>query len=185
MDGHRHVDHDQSIQCWLKQGRVVPVGRGGNHSERDPRCIDGQRALEALLASIDGAASGLLAAARRLGDAAIDGEVGQLQAAHAVVETEHEIEQGIHHADGNPRGPAPAQHGCGAGVVSDAVVGAPEHQDLHQFVEEELVGNAGTMTAERMANLMHWQQRGELVPDGLTAMEDGTAGMGTLLTRKA
>src|SRR3954453_21426236 len=60
------------LQGRAQQRRVVPV-RGGDHAaERDTGSVDQQRAFGALLASVHRRLPGDLAAARRLGDAAVD-----------------------------------------------------------------------------------------------------------------
>jgi hypothetical protein len=151
MDRHRNVvGHGQGIQRGLQQGRVVPVGRRGHRGERDAGGIDRQRALHALLASIHWAASGHLAAAGRLGDTAIDGEVGQVQTDHPIVGVEHEGEKRVHHAERDPRVPAAAQRRRGATRVGDAVVGTAEDEDLDGLVEHEPVGDARPVTAQRV-----------------------------------
>jgi hypothetical protein len=50
------------------------------------------------------------------------------------------------------------------------VIGTAEHQDLDELVKDESIGDAVTVTSERMNHLAHGQQHGELVPDG---PEDG------------
>ena len=54
-----------------------------------------------------------------------------------------------------------------AGGVGDAVVGTAEAQRLHQFVEDDAVGDAETMSAEGMGHLVRRQHRVKLFPDRL------------------
>jgi hypothetical protein len=51
-------------------------------------------------------------------------------------------------------------------VVGDAAVAAAEHQDLDELVEDDPVGDARAVAAERMGVLARWQQHGDLDPQG-------------------
>ena len=102
------------------------------------------------MTAIDGATPGDLAPTRGLGDAVIDGEAGHIQADHAVIGSQHEREQGIHHASVHPCIPTPAQRAGRHRRISNAVLGATEDQHLDQRVEHEAIGNARAVAAERM-----------------------------------
>jgi hypothetical protein len=49
-------------------------------------------------------------------------------------------------------------------VVGDALVGAAEDHDLQQLVEDDTVGDTGTVAAQRMRVLVFWKHRSDLVP---------------------
>jgi len=110
---------------------------------------------------------GGLAAARRLGDAAVDGEVVKLQADHVVVGGHGELVELLGHADGDPLVAAAAQGARRAGAVGHALVATAEHQDLHELVEHDPVGDAGALAAQRVGVDVLGQQGVELVPDGV------------------
>ena len=119
------------------------------------------------LAPIHGTAARRLAAARRLGEAAIDRHVVQHQADHPVVGRQRQGVQRLHDPGRDPL-VAPAPQGARrAGGVGDAGGGAAEDQHLPQLVEDDAIGNARAMAAERMGCLAGGQQGGDLVPDGL------------------
>jgi hypothetical protein len=67
--------------------------------------------LQALLAAVDRATAGDLAAARCLGDAAVDGQVLQLQAEQPVVGGQHGQAQLLGHPQGDPLVAAAPQRG--------------------------------------------------------------------------
>jgi hypothetical protein len=75
----------QLLQCGAQQGRVVPVGWGDHAAQRDPMAVGQHRSLGALLSPVNGGLPGGLTATRRLHQAAVHGEVAQLQADDAVV----------------------------------------------------------------------------------------------------
>jgi hypothetical protein len=52
-------------------------------------------------------------------------------------------------------------------VIGDAAVAAAEHQHLDELVEDDPVGDAGAVAAQRVMDLAGWQQRGDLDPQGL------------------
>jgi hypothetical protein len=51
-------------------------------------------------------------------------------------------------------------------VVGDAAVAAAKDQDLEELVEDDAVGDAGAVAAQRMGVLPGGRQRGDLVPEG-------------------
>jgi hypothetical protein len=144
----------------------VLVGRGGHRGQRDAAGLDGDRALEALLAAIHRAASGDLAAAGRLGDAAVHNQVLQVQAEQPVVGAQHRQTQLLGHPGADPLIAAAPQGGRRAGVVGDPAVATAEHQHLDELVEHDPVGDAPPMTAQWMVDLTGGQQRGHLDPQG-------------------
>ena len=46
-------------------------------------------------------------------------------------------------------------------------VGAPEHKDLDQFLEDDPLGDARAVASERMVGAVLGQQGRKLLPDGL------------------
>jgi hypothetical protein len=88
----------------------------------------------------------------------------QVQAVHAVVGGKHRQAQLLGHAGADPLVPAAAQRDGRAGGIGDAAVAAAEHQQLDELVEDDPVGDAGAVAAQRMADLAGGQQRRELDP---------------------
>jgi hypothetical protein len=72
---HRRQGCRRGVQGRRQQAIVAAVGRGQDGCQRDAGCLAGNRALEALLAAVDRARPGDLAATGRLGDTAVDGQV--------------------------------------------------------------------------------------------------------------
>ena len=72
-----------------QQPVVAVVGWSGHRGQRHATGLDGDRALEALLAAVDRAGAGGLAAAGCLGGAAVDRQVVQAQAEQLVVGGQH------------------------------------------------------------------------------------------------
>ena len=108
-----------------------------------------------------------MAAAGGFGDAPVDGEVIKLQADHAVVGLQHQQLQGGEDAQADPVVAAVADGGSRAGLVGDLAVAAAKHQDLHQLVEHDPVGDASPVAAKGMVGVVGaavGQQRTELVP---------------------
>jgi hypothetical protein len=95
-------------QGGFKQGRVVIVGPGGDHVQRDPFPVTGDRPFRALFAPINRAAPGHLATARRLGDRPVHRQVVQLQPDHLVVGGQSQAQQFLADAGLGPLGEATA-----------------------------------------------------------------------------
>jgi hypothetical protein len=132
-----------------------------------PSGVNHNRALGSLLGSIHRARSSHLAAARRLGDAAVDDHVPELQTDELVVALPGDTLQLVHHPATDPFISAPAQCGGRAGRIGDAPVGAAEHRDLDQLVEDQTVRDPTSVAAEGVVTLPRRQEGRELVPDGL------------------
>jgi hypothetical protein len=100
----------------------------------------------------------------------------QLQAEQPVVGAKHRQPQPVGKAEGDPLVAAAAQRGRRAGLVGDAAVAAAEDQDLNELVEDDPVGDAAAVAAERVVDLAggsraaNWTHRG-------SRMDDGRAGM--------
>jgi len=88
----------------------------------------------------------------------------KVQAEHTVVGGQGELVHLVHDAGGDPLVTAAAERTRRAGMVGDALVGAAEHHDLEQLVEDEPVGDAGTVAAQRMRVVVFRKHRGDLVP---------------------
>jgi hypothetical protein len=58
----------------------------------------------------------------------------------------------VDHADGDPLVAAAAQRGRRAGLVGDAAITAAKDQDLDELVEDDLVGDARTVAAQRVVD---------------------------------
>jgi hypothetical protein len=67
----------------------VAVGRGGHRPQRDTASLGEDRTFAPLLATVDWAWPGGLAAAGRLGDAPVHRQVLQFQTVHAVIGGQH------------------------------------------------------------------------------------------------
>jgi len=107
---------------------------------------------------------------RGLGDAPVDGNIGQRQSNNAVVGVAGDAGQRGEHAQRDPFVAAVPDRGRRAGGVGDALIRAAEPQNLHELVEHDPVGDAAAMTAPRMGGherLSLREQRGELVPQGV------------------
>jgi hypothetical protein len=91
----------------------------------------------------------------------------QLQAEQPVIGIKHRQAQLLGKAEGDPLVAAAAQGGRRAGLVGDAAVAAAKDQDLDELVEDDPVGDAAPVAAERVVDLTSGQQRGELDPQWL------------------
>src|SRR5215203_1393319 len=87
----------RGVQSLAKQRRVVAVCGGTHYPERDALGVDCYRAFDASLSPIYRAPPGLLAPARRLGDATIDGYLREFEADGPVVGFERHLLQLVHH----------------------------------------------------------------------------------------
>jgi hypothetical protein len=164
--GGQRTDRTDGVQGRREQAVIAVVGRGRQRRQRDAGRLDRDRALEALLAAVHGAGSGDLAAAGCLGGAAVHRQLLQLQAEQLVIGAQHQQAQLLGDPGGDPFVAAAAQRGRRAAVVGDAAVAAAEHQDLDELVEDDPVGDARTVAAER-AGVVMGGQRGELDPQRL------------------
>jgi hypothetical protein len=106
---------------------------------------------------------------RGLGDAAVHGQLRELQADEVVVGIEADLPESLHHSKLDPLiTPSLRSVLLRAGCVSDPLVGAAEDQNLHQFLEDDPLGDTRAMVSERMVGAVLGQQGGELLlPDGL------------------
>jgi len=86
-----------------------------------------------------------------------------VQAEQSVVAAKHRQPQPVGKAKGDPL-VAAAQRGRGAGLIGDAAVAAAGHQDLNELVEDDPVGDAAAVAAERVVDLAGGQQGSELEP---------------------
>ena len=87
--GGQRPDHLQGVQGRGQQPIVTAVGRGRHGGQGDAARLDGHRALHPLLAAVDRAWPGHLAAAGRFGGAAVHGQLLQRQAEQLVIGGQH------------------------------------------------------------------------------------------------
>jgi hypothetical protein len=134
----------------------VAIGRGGDGPERDTVSVYDRGTLDALFAPIYGTFARLLAATGSLGNAAVYGHIGEIQADHPVIGIEHYPSQSLHDPLINPLVASAAQGGCRARLVGYLAVSAAEDEHLHEFVEDYPIGYARPMTAQRMIYFSRW-----------------------------
>jgi hypothetical protein len=120
-----------------------------------------------MLAAVDRARPGGLAAAGRLGDAAVHRQVLQLQPEQPVVGAQHRAAQPVGQAKADPLVAAAAQGGRRAGGIGAAAVAAANDQDLDELVEDDPVWDARAVAAQRVADGAGGHQGGELDPQWL------------------
>src|SRR5215210_7342845 len=80
----------QGVESVGQERRVMVIDRGNDDLEGDAAGVHGHRALDASFSSIHRTPTRFLAAARRFGDAAVDGQVGQFEAEEAIVSFERQ-----------------------------------------------------------------------------------------------
>jgi hypothetical protein len=132
--------------------------------------LNHQRPFHALLTPVDRGRAGDLATARGLGDAPVDGDLIQQQAHDAVVGLQRDLLELGEQSGFDPFIAAVADRARRAGRVGDRLVGAAEPQHLDELVEHDPVADASPVAAQRMRGVDHWagwDQRGELVPQGV------------------
>jgi hypothetical protein len=88
----------------------------------------------------------------------------QLQAEQPLVGAKHGQPQPVGNTQADPLIVAAAQRGRRAGVIGDAALAAAERQNLDELVEDDPVGDARAVAAERVMELAGGQQGGELDP---------------------
>jgi hypothetical protein len=84
----------------------------------------------------------------------------QFQPEQSVVGAKHRTSQPLGKTQGDPLITAAAQCGRRAGLVRDAAVAAPEDQDLDELVEDDPVGDARAVAAQRVVDVAGGQQGG-------------------------
>ena len=142
------------------------VGRGDEGTQRDALCVNHRRALDASFSPIHRASSRFLPATRGFGYAPVHRQIGQLQPDESIVSFEGDLPELRHEPKLDPLVAAATQCALRARLVCDPPVGAPEHQDLDQLLENQPLGDARTVTSKRMSGLSLWQEGLELLPDG-------------------
>jgi len=145
----------------------VAAGGRGHRPYGDASPINDHRTLEAPLATVHRAPSCLLSPAGRFRDAAIDRQLREIQADGPIVGFERHLAQPLDHPKLDPLVATIPKRGRRAGTVGDLLVGATEHQNLHQLLEDDPVGDTGTVAAQRVARLPLWEQGSELLEDRL------------------
>jgi hypothetical protein len=119
---------------------------------------------------VNRAAAGDLAAAGRLGDAAVDGQFLQDQAHDPVIGVAGDRLEPGEDPVPDPLVAAPADRGGAAAAVRDGLVRAAETQDLDELFEDDPAADPGPVAAQRVSGVVDGavgQQGGKLVPEGL------------------
>src|SRR5215211_51267 len=126
----------------------MAVGRSRDHSQRDALRVDHHRAFDAPLCPVHRAPASLLAPARGLGDATIDGHLGRIEADDSIVGFTRHLLQIVHDPRFYPLVTPATQRGGRARLVGYPPVSAAEYQHLNELLEDHSIGYAGAMTAE-------------------------------------
>jgi hypothetical protein len=145
----------------------MAVGRGGRGAHGDARGVYRHRTLDALFPSIHWVPSRLLPTARSLGEAPIHRHLRKLQADETVVGLKGDLPEPLHQPELYPLVAPATQGALRAGCVGDPLVGAPEHQDLDQFLKDNSVGDTPPVAAQRMIGPVFGQEGTKLLEDGL------------------
>jgi hypothetical protein len=165
----------QGLKRLGQQPVVAAVGHRRDRAKRDAARVGDDRAFQALLATIGRAGSGDLAAAGRLGDAAVHRQMVQLQPEDPPVGAKYRQAGAFGQPEGDPLVAAAPQGGRRAGGIGAAALATAKHQDLDELVEQHPAGDAGAVAAKGMVDLADRQQRGELDPQR-SRIDDGRAG---------
>src|SRR5215207_1828544 len=164
----RHLSQrPQGVKGLTQKRRVVTVGRGADGPQRDAFSVHHRRALDPPFASVHRASTCFLPTTRGLRYAAVHRQVRQLEADEAVVGLQGDLPESLHHSELDPLVTTTAQGALRARLVGDPFVGAAEHKDLDQFLEDNPAGDAPPVAAEWMIGLSLGQESLELHPDGL------------------
>ena len=145
----------------------MAVCRGSDDPERYALGVHDHGAFDAPLPAVHRASARLLATAGGLGDAAVDGHLGEFEADDPIVRSERHLFEQVHRAGLYPLVAPPPQRGRRTRLVGDPLVSATEHQDLHELLEDHPIRYARPVAAEGVIGLSSRQQRRELLPDGL------------------
>ncbi|MBB4927570.1 hypothetical protein FHR34_006665 [Kitasatospora kifunensis] len=121
-----------------------------------------------MLATVDRGAPGGFAAARGLGDRAVDGDLVQSQADDPVVGLQRDLLEPGEDSNSDPLVATIADRGDRAGRVGDRLIGATEAQELDHLLEDAPVTDAGPAAPQRKLRIVDrtlGQQGRELVPE--------------------
>jgi hypothetical protein len=146
---------------------VDGVGRGGHRGDRNAGAVGELGTLHAALGPVHRVGAGAFTTAGRLGGAAVHGEVREVQADRLVIGVQAGQLQPVPHAQVDPLVAAAAHRRRRARRVGDAFIADAEHQRLDQLVEHDALIDAPSVTAQRMLIDVRWQQREELLAQGL------------------
>src|SRR4029453_6822271 len=141
----------------------------------EPARLGEDRPFQPLLATVHRARPGALAAARRLGDAPVHGQVLELETVHAVIGGQHRQAELLGHPGAEPLIPAATQGGRRTGVIGNAAIAAAEHQDLDELVEHQPVSDAGPVAASGWGTWRVGSRAATWTHNG-SRMDDGRAG---------
>ena len=156
-----------ALQQYFEDKQLGMDGRKPHAAQWDAAPLDHEGPFHAQLAAVDRAAPGALAAAGGLGDAPVDGNVGQGQADDAIVGFPGDLFQVGEDPGPDPLVAAVPDRGGPAGAVGDRGIRAAEPQDLEELFEDDPVGDPRFVAAQRVRGVIDGpvgQQRGELVP---------------------
>ena len=142
------------VQRGGQQRGVVPVRRGEHPVQGDAVSLGHERPLHAQLAAVDWAGTRAFAAAGRLGDAPVDGQLLQEQADDAVVGIQRDLLELAEDPGLDPLVAALADRGGRAGAVGNAHVRAAEPQDLDDLFEDDPVADPRPVTAQRVRGII-------------------------------
>jgi hypothetical protein len=92
------------------------------------------------------------------GTLVVHGQVLQFQAEQPLVGAKHRQPEPFGKAEGDPLVTAAAQGGRRAGLVGDAAVATAKDEDLDELVEDDPVGDALPVAAERVVDVVGGQQ---------------------------
>jgi hypothetical protein len=123
----------------------VTVGGSTDASYRDTLRLHRHRAFDASFAPVHWVSASLFSSTRSFGYAAVHGHLRKLQANESIVSFKYRFAQRIDHPQFDPLVASVAKRGGRTGLVGDPVVGATEHQDLDELLEDHTVGYARTV----------------------------------------
>ena len=149
------------------RGESWRFGWRGDAPDRTAGCVGHQRAFRAEFASVDGRLARCLTAAGCLDQAAVHGDLLELEPDDAVVGLQAQLLQRREDPGSDPFVPAGAYRGGRARVVGDLDVRGAEHQSIHELVEDDPVGDPRPVATQRVGVDNGWDQCLELVPDRL------------------
>lgn len=163
-DAEPAFEASQLLQRGTQKHRVVPVGRRLHTTQWDPVTIGQQGTLGAQFPSIYRGFARFFTTARSLDQAAIDAHLLKVKPDDAVIGFQAQLLELVEDARLDPFVSSATDAGGRTRRVGDALIGGTQHQDLDELVEDDPVGNAWTVTTQRVRVDVFGEQRVELVP---------------------